>query len=116
MRICKPNAATITPNNARRYDILRHCVRGTKAPYPVVLQHHDVPSITRIIAPLTLPLHGDHDGVAPLIHVDGTAYRARLLDLATFPRSVLLQTVASADAIVHALDVIFGCYPIGRPH
>ena len=34
--------------------------------------------------------------------------------------SVLLETVASAeraaDAIVHALDIIFGGYPVGRPH
>jgi hypothetical protein len=110
----------MTPNSPRRYDIVRHRVRGMKAPYLIVLQHHDVPSITRIIAPLTLPLRGDHDAIAPLIHVDGTPYRARLLDLAAFPRSVLLQTVASADvsadAIVDALDIIFGGYPVGRPH
>jgi hypothetical protein len=108
------------PNSPRRYDIVRHRVRGMRAPYLVVLQHHDVPSITRIIAPVTLPLRGDHDGVAPLVEVDGTYYRARLLDLAAYPLSVLLETVTSAeraaDAIVRALDIIFGGYPIGRPH
>lgn len=108
------------PVSPRRYDIVRHRVRGMKAPYLVVLQHQDVPLITRIIAPLTVPQHGDHDGVAPLVDVDGTAYRARLLDLAAFPRSVLAETVASAegeaDAIVQALDIIFGGYPVGRPH
>ncbi len=108
------------PSSPRRYDIVCHRVRGMKAPYLVVLQHHDVPSTTRIIAPLTLPQRGDHDGVAPLVDVEGTVYRARLLDLAAFPRSVLLETVASAeaasDAIVQALDVIFGGYPVGRPH
>jgi hypothetical protein len=108
------------PNSPRRYDIMRHRVRGMKAPYLVVLQHHDVPSITRIIAPLTLPQRGDHDSVAPLVDVNGTDYRARLLDLAAYPHSVLLETVGSAegaaDAIVHALDVIFGGYPVGRPH
>jgi hypothetical protein len=90
-----------------------------KAPYLIVLQHHDVPSVTRIIAPLTLPLRGDHDGVAPFVDVDGTTYRARLLDLAAFPCSVLLDTVTtatpSADAIVRALDVIFDGCPIGLP-
>jgi hypothetical protein len=68
-----------------------------KAPYLVVLQHHDVPSITRIIAPLTLPQRGDHDSIAPPIDVKGTEYRARLLDLAAHPRSVPLETVASAE-------------------
>lgn len=91
-----------------------------KAPYLIVLQHHDVPSITRVIAPLTLPLRGDHDGVAPLVDVGGTSYRVRLLDLAAFPWSVLMDAVtnasASADAIVRALDVIFGGYPIGLPY
>jgi hypothetical protein len=37
-------------------------------------------------------------------------YRARLLDLAAYPQSVPLGSVASAerttDAIVHALDII----------
>ena len=91
-----------------------------KAPYLIVLQHHDVPSVTRIIAPLTLPMRGDHDGVAPLVDVGGTDYRARLLDLAAFPCSLLLGRVTtastSADAIVRALDVIFGGYPIDLPH
>ena len=110
----------VPPSSPRRYDIVRHGVRGMKAPYLVVLQHHDVPSVTRIIAPLTVPQRGDHDSVAPLIDVDGTAYRARLLDLAAYPRSVLLETVASAegaaDAIAQALDIIFDGYPVGRPH
>jgi hypothetical protein len=110
----------MSPNNPCRYDIVRHRVRGMKAPYLIVLQHHDVPSTTRIIAPLTLPQRGDHDGVAPLVNFGGTDYRARLLDLAAFPCSVLLETVGSAegaaDNIVQALDVIFGGYPIGRPH
>lgn len=108
------------PGNPRRYDIVRHSVRGMKAPFLIVLQHHDVPSVTRIIAPLTVSRPGDHDGVAPLVAVDGSAYRARLLDLAAFPRSVLRETVASAtdaaDAIVLALDIIFGGCPIGRPY
>jgi len=106
-------------NSPRRYDVVRHRVRGMKAPFLLVLQHQDVPSITRIIAPLTLPQRGDHVGVAPLVDVGGASYRARLLDLAAYPCSVLLETVVSAadsaDAIVQALDVIFGGYPVGLP-
>lgn len=60
------------------------------------------------------------NSVAPPVDVNGTEYRARLLDLAAYPRSVLLATVAAAeraaDAIVHARDIIFGGYPAGRPH
>jgi hypothetical protein len=52
--------------------------------------------------------------------VNGTEYRARLLDLAAYPRSMLIETVASteraADVIVHAPDIVFGGYPGGRPH
>jgi hypothetical protein len=98
-------------------------VRGIEAPYLIVLQHHDVPSVTRIIAPLTLPQRGGHDGVAPVADVGGTSSRARLLDLAAFPCSVLPETVpvasASADAIVaivQPLGVIFGGFPISLPH
>jgi hypothetical protein len=109
----------MAPGNPRRFDVVRHRVRGMKAPYLLVLQHHDVPSMTRLAAPLTPPLPGDYDGVAPPVDVDGVAYRARLLDMAAYPRSVLLETVdaadQSADAITHALDVIFSGYPIDRP-
>jgi hypothetical protein len=40
------------PISPRRYDIVRHRVLGMRAPYLIVLQHQDVPSITRIIARL----------------------------------------------------------------
>ena len=108
------------PGNPRRFDIVRHSARGVRAPYLLVLQHHDVPSATRIVAPLTPPAPGDHDAIAPRMHVDGTEFRARLLDMAAIPRALLLETVASgaaeADAITYAMDIIFGGYPVGRPH
>jgi hypothetical protein len=108
------------PGNPRRFDIVRHRARGVRAPYLLVLQHHDIPSATRIVAPLTLPGPGDHDAIAPRVIVDGDEYRARLLDMAAVPRPLLLETVASAaaeaDAITYAMDVIFGGYPVGRPH
>jgi hypothetical protein len=54
------------------------------------------------------------------MNVDGTEFRARLLDMAAIPRALLMETVASAateaDAITYAMDIIFGGYPVGRPH
>ena len=109
----------IPPTNPHRFDIVRHSARGVRAPYLLVLQHHDVPSATRIVAPLTPPGPGDHDAIAPRVSVDGAEFRARLLDMAAIPRALLLETVASAaaeaDAIIDAMDIIFGGYPIGRP-
>lgn len=58
--------------------------------------------------------------MAPLWDADETAYRVRLLGLAAFPRSVLLENLPVAEgvvaAIVQALEVIFAGYPVGRPH
>ena len=110
----------MAPNSPRQFDVVRHRVRGLRAPYLIVLQHHDVSSSTRIVAPLTPPERGDHDAIAPLIIVDGSELRLRLLDMAAARRAMLLETVASAtdvsDAITLALDIIFSGYPIGRPH
>jgi hypothetical protein len=109
----------MAPSNFRRFDVVRHRVRGLRAPYLLVLQHHDVPSSTLIVAPLTPPERGDHDSVVPMVVVDGTELRVRLLDMAAAHRAALLDTVASAsdaaDAITRALDVIFDGYPVGRP-
>jgi CcdB protein len=109
----------MAPGNKRQFDVVRHRVRGLRAPYLIVLQHHDVPSSTCIVAPLSSPERGDHDAIAPLVVVEGREFRMRLLDMAAARRSVLLETVVSAasaaDGITLALDVIFGGYPGGRP-
>ena len=109
----------MAPGRPRQFDVVRHQVRGLRAPYLLVLQHHDVPSSTRIVAPLTSSKAGDHDVVAPSLIVDGIELRVRLLDMAAVRASALLEVATSAlhaaDPITDALDVIFGGYPVGRP-
>lgn len=110
----------MTPAKPQQFDIVPHRVRGLRAPWLLILQHHDVPSSTLIVAPLTAPVHGDHDAIAPAVLVDGQAFRLRLLDMAAVRRDMLLPPVASAsemsDRITLALDIIFSGYPVGRPH
>jgi hypothetical protein len=100
-------------------DIVRHQVRGFRAPYLLVIQHHDLPATTRIVAPVTPPLPGDIDVLAPRLSVNGKEHRARLLDSAAVPLRLLGETISSAsgdrDAIMSALDIILHGYPAGRP-
>ncbi len=106
-------------NSIRWLDIVKHRLRTFRAPYLLVIQHHDVPSETRISAPVTLPLPGDVDVLAPRVTLDGVEYRVRLLDMAAVPKGVLSNAVGSAandaDAIMGALDVVLHGYPVGRP-
>ena len=107
------------PSRLRQFDVVRHRVQRLRAPYLLVLQQHDVPSPSCIVAPLTPPEAGDHDVVAPPLTVSGFTLRIRLLGMAAVPTTSLLEAEASAldaaDLITDALDVIFGGYPIGRP-
>ena len=88
-------------------------------PYLLVLQHHDIPASTRLAAPVTLPLPGDVDVLAPSLAIEGTTYRARLLDIGAVSRALLAETVASArdeaDAITAALDIILHGNPVALP-
>jgi len=98
---------------------MRHRVRGFRPPYLLVLQHHGIPAATVLVAPVTLPLPGDVDVLAPRLTIDGAEYRARVLDIGAVPRAMLADTVASAaddaDAIMGALDIILHGYPVGMP-
>jgi hypothetical protein len=109
-----------TMRNPRWLDIVRHRIRGVRAPYFVILQHHDVGASTRLAAPLTLPIPGDVDALAPKLTVDGREYRARILDMSPLPNGLISNTVGSAvdesDAIAAALDIILHGYPVGLPH
>jgi hypothetical protein len=67
-------------------DVVRHRVRGFRAPYLLLLQHHDLPSSTMLVAPVTPPLAGDVDVLAPRLTIDGKEYRPRLLDISAVPR------------------------------
>jgi hypothetical protein len=103
----------------RWLDIVRHRVRNFRAPYLLVVQHHDIPANTLLVAPVTPPLPGDVDVLAPPLIVDGAVCRARLLDIRAVPRRLIGDTViaatAESDAILSAMDVILHGYPVGRP-
>jgi hypothetical protein len=107
------------PSSPRWLDVVRHRVRGFRAPYLLVLQHHDIPAPTMLAAPVTLPLPGDVDVLAPRLTIDGKEHRARLLDMSAVPRGMLGETVTSAshesDAILSSIDIILHGYPVGRP-
>jgi hypothetical protein len=106
-------------SSPRWLNVARHRVRGLRVPYLLVLQHHDIPATTLLAAPVTLPLPGDVDVLAPRLIIGGSEHRARILDISAVPRSMLGETVTSAsdqaDAILSAVDIILHGYPAGRP-
>jgi hypothetical protein len=106
-------------SSPRWLDIVRHRVRGYRAPYLLVVQHHDIPSTTLLVAPVTPSQPGDVDVLAPPLMVDGIACCVRLLDIRAVPRRLIGDTVATAtgesDDILSAIDVILHDYPVGRP-
>ena len=69
------------PNRPRWLDIVRHRLRGYGHPYLLIVQHHDVPGVTEPAAPVTLPISGDVESLAPQLRIDGTVYRVRPLDI-----------------------------------
>jgi hypothetical protein len=95
-------------------------IRGFRVPFLLVVRHHAIPATTRLVAPVSPPIPGDVDILAPRLLVDGAEYRARLLDISAVPVSLIAETVASLvadrDAVLDAIDVILHGYPIGRPH
>jgi hypothetical protein len=106
-------------SNPRWLDVVRHRIRGVRAPFLLVLQHHDIPATTRLVAPLWRP-QGDAGVVSPRLVVDGSEYRVRLLDTSPVSTAQLGETVASAlsdrDNITDAIDRLLFGYPIGRLH
>jgi CcdB protein len=107
----------MTPDSPHWLDIVRHRVRGVRVPFLLVVQHHAIAAKTRLVVPVSPSLPGDVDVLAPRLLVDGTEYRARLLDISAVPVSLLGETVASLvadrDAILDAIDVILHGDPIG---
>jgi CcdB protein len=108
------------PGSPGWLDVVRHCIRGLRVPFLLVVQHHAIPATTRLVAPVSPSIPGDVDVLAPRLQIDGTEYRARLLDMSAVPVSLIAETVASLladrDAVLDAIDVILHGYPIGRPH
>lgn len=108
------------PGSPRWLDIVRHRVPLYRVPYLLVLQHHAVPAATRLVAPVSLPVPGDVDVLAPRLFIGGAEHRVRMLDINAVRISLLGESTASAtdeaDAIMGAIDVILRGYPVGLPH
>ncbi len=106
-------------NRPEWLDVVRHRMRGFRVPYLLVVQHHAIPSATCLVAPVSPPLPGDVDALAPRLMIDGTEYRARILDISAVPVTLLGESVTSRfadrDAIMNAIDVILHGYPVGIP-
>jgi hypothetical protein len=104
------------PSRPDWLDVVRHRVRGFRVPFLLVLQHHAIRSATRLVAPVSAPLHGDVDLLAPRLRIDGVEYRARILDISAVPVPLLAETVASLvaerDAIMDAIDVVLHGHPV----
>jgi hypothetical protein len=115
-----PKRAAFISNTSAWLDIVRHRIRGLRVPFLLVVQHHAIRATTRLVAPVSPPIPGDVDVLAPRLLVDGAEYRVRLLDISAVPVSLIAETVTSLladrDAILDAIDVILHGYPIGRPH
>jgi CcdB protein len=98
-------------------DVVRHRARRIRAPYLLVVQHHAIPSLTRLVAPVSLSVPGDVDVLAPRLTIDGVLYRARILDISAIHIALLGETVVSMasdrDAILGAIDVVLHGYPVG---
>lgn len=107
------------PGNPRWLDVVGHRVRGLRVAYLLIVQHHAIPASTCLAAPVSPPLPGDVDVLAPLLRVGDMVCRARLLDIGAVPVALLAAPVASAkaeaDAIMNALDIILRGYPVGMP-
>ena len=107
-------------NSPQWLDLVCHRIRGFRVPYLLILQHHDIPAATLLAAPVTPPLPGDVDILAPHLLIEGASFRARILDISAVPRSLIGNTVVSAAAeaqsILDAIDVILHGYPVGRPN
>jgi hypothetical protein len=107
------------PSSPRWLDIVRHRIRGSRAPYLLIVQHHDIPATTLLAAPVTLSVPGDVDAVAPRVAIDGVDHRARILDISTVPRRLIGETILPGaphdDTILSAVDIILYGYPVGRP-
>ena len=106
------------PSSPAWLDIVKHRFRAVRAPYLLILQHHDIPGVNQLAAPVSLFGPGVSNFVAPSVIVDGTEYRIRLLDMSPVPRTMFTAIVTSAaddrGSITDALDIILHGYPVGR--
>ena len=105
------------PSRPDWLDVVSHHVRGFRVPYLLIVQHHAVPSVTRLAAPVSPSLPKDVDILAPRLVIEGITYRARILDISAVRVGLLGEKVTSLiadrDAILGAIDVILHDYPVG---
>src|SRR4051812_38693198 len=80
----------------RWLQVSRHRVRGFTAPYLLVLQHDLIQTQTRIAAPLVPAGPDPVTLLAPRVTVEGTPYKAMLLDMTSLPVGLLGVTAASS--------------------
>ena len=101
----------------RHLEICRHRVRGIRAPYLLVLQHHLVGGPTRICAPM-IPGQLDVNVLLPATPVNGLQHHAVLLNMAAVPLTLLGEVVGTglADDISRGLEAIFSGLPAWLPH
>ncbi|MDA8249266.1 MAG: CcdB family protein [Rhodospirillales bacterium] len=100
-------------------DICRHRIRRQSVPYVVVIQHHLVPAVSRIVAPVVPAGGRPATLLAPRLDIGRVAHRAVLLEMSAVLLGMIGEVVGSAladsDAIGDALDAIFRGYPVGLP-
>lgn len=91
-------------------------MRGIRAPYLLVLQHHIVGGPTRICAPL-LPGPLEANILLPAAEIRGKLYHAVLLNMAAVPVASLGEVVGAgpADDISRGLEAIFSGLPAWLP-
>jgi hypothetical protein len=98
-------------------EVCRHRIRGIRAPYLLVLQHHIVGGPTRICAPL-VPGALEANVLLPAVEVGGEPHHVVLLNMAAVPIASLGEVVGSglADDISRGLEAIFSGMPAWLPH
>ena len=101
----------------RHLEVCRHRVRGIRAPYLIVLQHHIVGGPTRICAPV-LPGPLEANVLLPAVEVGGAPHHAVLLNMAAVPVGWLGEVVGLGllDDVSRGLEAIFSGMPAWLPH
>lgn len=110
---------TMTPKHR---DVCHHQLRGIRAPYLLVLQHHVVGGPTRICAPVVPRAKGagtlEPNVLLPTVEINGVPHHAVLLNMAAVPLTMLGNVVGSGldEDIGRGLEAIFSGMPAWLPH
>jgi CcdB protein len=120
--LCSPWTPTVSHRlvgSPQWLSLCRHRVLALGVPYVLILQHHIVPSPTRIVAPVILAGTAPTTLLAPRLLIGSVPYRAMLLNMVAVAVTLLGDTVDAAmledNAVTDGLDAIFRGYPVGLP-